>query len=65
VAIADIEDDSFAQRYGFQKGDVLLEINGIKLVSTKRLESLVRERFEGWRLKIDRGGQVIQTVLNG
>jgi S1-C subfamily serine protease len=65
VAITDIADDSFAQRYGFQKGDVLLEINGVKLVSTKRLENLVKERFQGWRLKIDRGGQVIQTVLNG
>ncbi len=65
VAITDIADDSFAQRYGFQKGDVLLEINGVKLVSTKRLENLVKERFQGWRLKIDRGGQVIQTILNG
>jgi len=65
VVISEIEDGSPAQQFGFQKGDVLLEINGSKLDNTRRVERVTRERVNAWRMSINRGGQVLTTVFGG
>ena len=64
VAIAEVADGSTAQQLGFQKGDILLTINGTKLTSTKVFEDLSKARGS-WRLSLKRDGQVISTTFAG
>jgi Do/DeqQ family serine protease len=65
VVIEQIEDGSPAQMVGFQRGDVILDINGQRIARTRDLERLTQQPQRLWRLQIGRGGQVISTVLGG
>jgi S1-C subfamily serine protease len=65
VAIADVDEGTPAQVVGFRAGDVILEVNGEKVVDTRELERLTQARQSVWRLQILRGGQVITTMLGG
>jgi S1-C subfamily serine protease len=65
VVIEEIESGSPAQMVGFQRGDVILDVNGQKITRTRELERLTQNPQRVWRLQIGRGGQVISTVLGG
>jgi len=66
VALVEVEDGSLAQRVGFQKGDVVLEINGERVHSSKDLERLIARGSRGmWEITINRGGRQMTTVLGG
>ncbi|ACK51904.1 protease Do [Methylocella silvestris BL2] len=65
VVIGDIEDGSTAAEVNFQKGDVILLINDVKIQTTRDLEKAVNGRHTYWKLTILRGGQVETTVLGG
>jgi S1-C subfamily serine protease len=65
IVVADLEDNSVAQRVGFQKGDLVVAINGQRLATTKDAERLVRTGGQYWEITINRGGRVFTTVLGG
>ncbi len=65
VVITNIEDDSAAANFGFQKKDVIQVINGQKVGDTKALDALVQEPRRLWRITIVRDGQQISTILGG
>ncbi len=65
VVISDIEDGSTAAAVNFQKGDVILAVNGVKVQSTHDLQRAVSGRHSYWKLTIGRGGEVVTTVLGG
>jgi Do/DeqQ family serine protease len=65
VVVLDAEAGSPAQQFGFQKGDILLAINGQKPASSREADRLARERPYLWRLQIGRGGQVFTQVVRG
>jgi len=65
VVVAEVEDGSTAAQVGVQKGDIVLAINGQKIESTRDGERATAARANYWRLVIQRGGQVIQTVIGG
>jgi Do/DeqQ family serine protease len=65
VVIAQIEDNSPAQVVGFQPGDLILEVNGEKIGRTRELERLTQTPQRTWRLQINRGGQIVSTVVGG
>ncbi|PNG25531.1 Do family serine endopeptidase [Methylocella silvestris] len=65
VVIGEIEDGSTAAEVNFQKGDVILLINDVKIQTTRDLEKAVNGRHAYWKLTILRGGQVETTVLGG
>lgn len=65
VVVAAVEPGSPAQEFGFQKGDILLAVNGTRVTSPKVFDELVRGRGYGWRLSLNRGGQVINTIIGG
>jgi S1-C subfamily serine protease len=48
-----------------QKGDVILVVNDQKIETTRDLEKASAERPNFWKLTIERGGQMIQTVIGG
>ena len=65
VAIASVDDGSFANRAGLQKGDVVLAINGTPVSATKDVEKLTRTSFSAWEVSINRGGTVLTSVFGG
>lgn len=65
VMISEVADDSNAAVIAFQKGDVILAINGHPIKTTHDLQAAVRAPQAYWKLSILRGTQVINTVLNG
>ena len=66
VIVADVETNSVASRVGFQKGDVLLAINGERVSSSKDLERMTARGGTGpWEITINRGGRIFTSVLGG
>jgi Do/DeqQ family serine protease len=65
VVVVETEAYSIARRLGVQPGDIVAEINGEKIDSTKNLEKLVGKGARLWRMAIKRGGQTIRTVIGG
>jgi S1-C subfamily serine protease len=65
VVIADVDEGSAASRVGFRKGDLILAINGERVATSKDVERLIRGGGQMWRITINRGGQVLTSVLGG
>jgi len=65
VVIADVDEGSAASRVGFRKGDLILAINGERVTASKDVERLIRGGGQMWRITINRGGQVLTSVLGG
>ncbi|HMK88737.1 MAG TPA: DegQ family serine endoprotease [Methylocystis sp.] len=65
VVASEIEEGSVAQQYNLQKGDVILQVNGKKIATTHDLEEATVGRSYYWRITLERGGQVVTTVVGG
>jgi Do/DeqQ family serine protease len=65
VVVLETEAYSIARRVGFQPGDIVLELNGEQIESTRQLERVAGRAARIWRLKIQRGGEIIQTAIQG
>jgi Do/DeqQ family serine protease len=57
VAVVEVADGSFAQQYGFQRGDVIIEVNERKIERTRDLDTAVKQPSRLWLITIARGGQ--------
>jgi S1-C subfamily serine protease len=65
VAILDVDNGSIARSVGFQRGDVILEVNGEKIARTRDLAKVADSGARVWRISVQRGGQTINLVLGG
>jgi S1-C subfamily serine protease len=65
VVVSEVEEGSNAQQIGFQKGDLILQINNDRPATSKDVERLTRDRQYRWILQISRGGQVFTQQLFG
>jgi S1-C subfamily serine protease len=65
VVVSEVEEGSNAQQVGFQKGDVILQINNDRPATSKDVERLTQGRNVRWLLQISRGGQVFTQQLFG
>jgi Do/DeqQ family serine protease len=65
VVIVDIDTGSYARNLGFQRGDVIEEVNGERIAKTQDLERLSAVPNRSWRIIILRGGQKISAVFGG
>jgi Do/DeqQ family serine protease len=65
VVVYDVGEGSPAARIGFQKGDIVLEVNGTAIDSTRTLERVAGSAPTVWRLAVKRGGQVLRMALRG
>ncbi|HVV92342.1 MAG TPA: Do family serine endopeptidase [Hyphomicrobiales bacterium] len=63
VAVSAVADGSIAAQVGFQKGDVVLSLNGSNVGSTHELDRLNGDGSRVWRITLDRGGQRLSQVL--
>ena len=65
VVVLDIDNGSYASNLGFQRGDVIVSVNGEKIAKTRDLERATNTPNRSWRIDIRRGGQNISAVFNG
>src|SRR5512143_405155 len=65
VVIVDVDSGSYASNLGFQRGDVIEEVNGERIAKTRDLERLSGTPNRSWRIVIVRGGQKISAVFGG
>ncbi len=65
VVVSEVEEGSNAQQVGFQKGDIILQINNDRPATTRDVERLTRDRQYRWLIQISRGGQVFTQQLFG
>jgi Do/DeqQ family serine protease len=65
VVIVSIADDAPAAGVGFQKGDVIVQVNNQKIAKTADLQRVTGEASRLWRITVLRGGQQLSVVLGG
>jgi Do/DeqQ family serine protease len=65
AVIVGLADGSPARQVGFQRGDIVLSVNGVRIASSRDLERLTGKTNRVWRITLQRGGQRINLVLGG
>jgi S1-C subfamily serine protease len=65
VVIAEVEDNTNAQQAGFQKGDVLVEVNGTKVATSRDAQRALSDKTRTWKIVINRAGQLLATMFQG
>ncbi len=66
IVVTDVADGSPAASTGFQKGDVILSVNNVRMGNTKALQKASSDRdVDYFRLTLIRGGQVLETEVGG
>ncbi|RTL50203.1 MAG: DegQ family serine endoprotease [Bradyrhizobiaceae bacterium] len=65
VVVTALADDAPAANIGFQKGDIILAVNGQQIAKTSDLERVTRDPARLWRIVVVRGGQQINVTLGG
>ena len=65
AAIISIRQGSIAARYGFQPGDVIVNVGQQAINSVTELETAIRDRQRIWELGVKRGGQLLKLQVPG
>lgn len=63
VVVLDVQEGSPAYRVGFQKGDIIVALNGVPMKTSKDIEQAVSQQARAWELVVNRNGQQFVTVL--
>jgi S1-C subfamily serine protease len=64
VIVTDVAQDSLAANLGVQKDDIVVELNGSAIKTTRDLERAAAQRASSWDLTISRGGQLIRSRIS-
>ena len=65
VVITAVADGTPAQSLGFQKGDVVVSVNGQKIERPADLERVAGSGGRQWRITVNRNGQQISVMFSG
>jgi Do/DeqQ family serine protease len=65
VVLTEVDPRSIAASYGFRPGDIILEVNNRQIRRTAELDEAMRAGGRSWAMRINRGGQIITTMLRG
>src|SRR5262249_58479825 len=65
VVVIELEDGAPAAGVGFQKGDIILNVNNQKIAKTSDLDKAAKASSRLWRLILVPGGQQINVTLGG
>lgn len=63
VAVRDVVPGSPANRVGLQRGDVVVEVNGQRVGSTRELDKAAQAEPAVWRIAIQRDGRTMRMVF--
>jgi S1-C subfamily serine protease len=65
VIVAQVESGSPADRVGLRRGDVVVDVNGVQIGTTRRLAEVAAQGARRWQFVIKRDGQVLRSVIGG
>jgi len=65
VIVADVAQGSPAARTGLRPGDVIRDVNGTSIESTRQLVAATAERARLWNMIIERDGRLIRSRISG
>ena len=65
VVVSEVEEGSTAANVGFQKGDLIMALNGERMTNSREVEAILKDRKRAWEVTISRGGQTITSVFPG
>ena len=65
VVVLDVDNGSYASNLGFQRGDVIQEVNGARIGKTHDLDTASKTQSASWRIVLMRRGQKISAVFGG
>ena len=65
VVVGEVAEGSAAARVGFQKGDIIVALNGERMETTGAVEAALKERRRAWEVTISRGGRTVTSVFPG
>ena len=64
VVVLDVDNGSYASNLGFQRGDIIEQVNNERIEKTRDLEHVANAKTASWRIVINRHGQRINAVFN-
>ena len=64
MIIREVRRGSNAERFRFQPGDIVAEINGTEIKSVAKLQLILSRPARRWRLAVLRGGRVLRLSIN-
>ncbi len=65
VIVTDVSGDSRAAVAGLRRGDVVVDLNGVPIDSTRTLARVAGQDTSFWQVTINRDGQVIRQAFRG
>ncbi len=65
AVIISVRQGSVAARYGFQPGDVIVNVGRQAIANVTDLENAIRQQQRVWELGVKRGGQFLQLQVPG
>ena len=65
VVIVGIENGSYADRFNFRRGDIIVAVNGERIGNTRELARVADRQAYSWRMVVRRGGRNIRVEFNG
>ena len=63
VVIVDVGDGSFAQNFGFQRGDRVVSVNDESIARARDLERVFNQQSRAWQITISRGGKPLSRIF--
>lgn len=64
VVVVDVK-GGHAQRFGFRKGDILAEVNGVPIDRVDTLGKALRPKNGGWEIAVEREGRTLRVRVPG
>jgi S1-C subfamily serine protease len=65
VVVTSVRDNSTAQQFGFQPGDVIVAIGNAKIANVDQAESALASRQQLWQISVKRANRVLQLQVPG
>jgi S1-C subfamily serine protease len=65
VVIVGIQDGSYAARFNFRRGDIIVAVNGERIENTRELARVTERTSYSWRMVVRRGGRDIRVQFSG
>jgi Do/DeqQ family serine protease len=65
VIVSAVADGSPAARTGIRRGDVILDVNGLPIETTRQLVAATSERARLWNMTIERNGRILRSRISG
>ncbi|WP_378951712.1 DegQ family serine endoprotease [Mesorhizobium sp. ANAO-SY3R2] len=63
IAIVGIDSGSPAANFGFQRGDIVREVNGEQIDTVAKLKQISEQDSRWWRFTVERGGRIMRQML--